>query len=141
MLVAGIQNLVAASSAVQALIGNPARFYPVVLPENPVYPCASYQVISDIPEYVLSGTKTIQQVRLQVDTWSGGPANATYLAAKNVQLAIRAALEGFRGQLLDGTNVAWIEVKHAADLYEQNARAYRTTMDYMIHFYPGANID
>lgn len=136
MLEVGIQNLVAADSGVQALIGNPARFYPVALPEDPSYPCASYQVISDVPSYTLAGPGGIEVKRIQIDTWSGGTVSASYLAAKNVQAAIRAVLELFYGELPDGTRVAGIFVAHSMDLYEQDARVYRTTTDYMVHFYP-----
>lgn len=136
MLEAGIQNLIAADAGVQALIGDPARLYPVALPEDPAFPCASYQVISDVPDYLLAGTSSIEVKRVQVDTWSGGTNNATYAAAKQVQAAIRTVLESFRGQLADGTRVAGIFVANAVDLFEQDARAYRTTTDYMVHFYP-----
>lgn len=136
MLEVGIQNLVAADSGVQALIGSPARLYPVALPEDPTYPCASYQVISDIPDYTLDKASNIEVKRIQIDAWSGGTVNASYLAAKNVQAAIRAVLELFYGALPDGTRVAGIFVANSTDLYEQDARAYRTTTDYMVHFYP-----
>jgi len=134
----GIAEFVAASSAIQALIGNPARFYPVLLPENVTYPCASYQVVSEVPNYLLSGESPMNQIRLQVDTWSGGASSATYAAAKAVQAAIRALLEGFSGPLPDGTNVAVILVSGSRDLYESDARCYRTTTDYMVQFYTGA---
>lgn len=136
MLEVGIQNLVVANAGVQALLGNPARFYPVVVPENPDYPCATYQVISDAPAYLLDGSQSIEVKRIQIDTWSGGPTAATYSSVKAVQAAIRAVLEGFTGQLSDGTVVAVILVANSTDLYEQDARSYRTTTDYLVHFYP-----
>jgi Protein of unknown function (DUF3168) len=137
MLEVGIQNLVAANAGVQALLGNPARFYPVVLPEDPAWPCASYQLISDVPDYLLRGVG-IEVKRLQVDSWSGGPTGASYLAVKNIDAAIRAVLDRFTGQLPDGTNVGAIFVANSRDEFEQDARAYRVTTDYMIHFYPAA---
>jgi hypothetical protein len=136
MLEAGIQALVGANAAVQALIGNPVRFYPVVLPEDPTYPCASYQVISETPQDLLSGELSIYPIRLQVDSWSGGTLNATYAAAKAVQAAIRAVMESFSGALPDGTRVAYIHVVNANDLFEQDARCYRTSTDFMIYIYP-----
>lgn len=137
MLEQGFYQRVVADSGVQAVIGNPARFYPVLLPESPTYPCASYQVISDVPDYTLDGGQGMNQKRIQVDTWSGGASSASYMDAKNAQAAIRAALETFRGQLPDGTWVAGILVANAKDEYEQDARAYRTTTDFMV-FYPAA---
>jgi hypothetical protein len=136
MLEAGIHQLVAADAGVRALIGAPARFYPVLVPDDPVYPCASFQVISDTPVDLLDGTLTIGPMRLQVDTWSGGIANASYASAKAVQAAIRAVLESFTGALPDGTFVNYIHVAMARDLYEQDARCYRTSTDFMILFCP-----
>jgi len=136
MLVAGLQQLVVADAGVQAAIGT--RFYPVLIPENVTYPCATYQVISDVPDYLLDGTKGLATIRLQVDTWSGGPANATYAQAKAAQKAIRSVLELYRGVLPDGTRVAGVFVTNAMDGFEQDSRSYRTTTDYMVTFYLGA---
>ena len=136
MLEAGIQQLLAANGGVQAVIGT--RIYPVLVPEDVTYPCASFQVISDVPEYLLDGTQGIGTTRIQVDTWSGGASNATYAAAKAAQVAIRAVLETFRGALPDGTQIAGIFVANALDTFEQDARAYRTTTDYMVMYYPAA---
>ena len=136
MVELGIYQRVAADSGVRAIIGNPARLYPVVLPESPTYPCATYQVISDVPAYVLVGAPPLKVMRIQVDTWSGGPENASYLDAKNAQVAIRAALDRFVGTLPDGTKVAGIFVANAHDEYGQDGRAYRTITDYIVNYYP-----
>lgn len=136
MVEAGIQQLLAANAGVQAVIGT--RIYPVLVPEDVTYPCASYQVISDVPLYLLAGSVALETKRIQIDTWSGGASNATYTAVKAAQAAIRAALESFRGPLPDGTIVAGIFVANAIDSFEQDARSYRTSTDYMVTFYPAA---
>ncbi len=136
MLEAGIQQLVVADAGVQAIIGT--RFYPVLVPENPTYPCATYQTISNAPSYLLEGQPTLSSMRIQVDTWSGGTKDATYLAAKQAQEAISEVLDLFKGTLPDGTRVAGIFVVGSRDLYEQDARVYRTTTDYQIFVYPDA---
>lgn len=120
----------------QAIIGT--RFYPVVLPEDPAYPCAVYLVVSDVPEYDLQGKVAMRAMRLQIDTWSGGLETAKWSDAKAAQAAFRCLLEGFRGKLPSGDVVAGIFVATAQDLYEPDARAYRTITDYLIHFYPTA---
>ncbi len=135
MIEPGIQQRVAQDATVQGLIG--ARFYPVVIPENPTYPCASYQVITNTPDYYLEGGRSIEQIRLQVDTWSGGTTGASYASAKAVQAAIRAVLDQFRGALPGGTQVAGIFVANASDGFLEDGRSFRTTTDYLIHFYPG----
>jgi hypothetical protein len=135
VLEAGIHQLVTADPGVQAVIGD--RFYPVVMIENTIYPCASYQVISDVPEYALDRSPGVEAIRLQVDTWSGGASNANYSDVKAAQAAIRKVLDLYSGLLPEGTRVAAIFVATASDTFEQDARCYRTTTDYMVHFYPG----
>lgn len=136
MIEAGIVQRVLADLGVQSTIGNPARFYPLLVPESAVYPCATYRVISDTPSYTLTGPSPLNLVRIQVDTWDGGTQNASYAQAKAAQAAIRAALELFAGQLPDGTWVAGIFVANAMDLYEQDARSYRTSTDFVVNYYP-----
>ena len=137
MVEQGIYQEIAANSGVQAVIGNPARLYPVLVPESPTYPCATYQVISDTPSYLLSASASrLNSMRIQVDTWDGGPDDASYGDAKAAQAAIRAVLELFVGTLPDGTQVAGIFVANAHDEYGQDARAYRTCTDYIVNYYP-----
>ena len=134
MLEAGIQQLVVADATVNSLIGT--RFYPVLVPENPTYPCATFQLISDVAGYSMSYEKGMEMKRIQVDSWSGGVEGASYLAAKNTDIAIRNVLELYRGTLPDGTIVGGIFVANSLDTYEQDARCYRTTTDYLVNYYP-----
>jgi hypothetical protein len=68
MLEAGLQQLVAANAAVQAILGTaPVRLFPLTPPEDVAYPCATYQVISDAPSYLLAGDTEIEVKRIQID--------------------------------------------------------------------------
>jgi hypothetical protein len=138
MVEVGIAQLVRAAAGVKAILGDPARMYPVLIPESPVYPLATYQLISDMADYTLDGSAGIEVKRIQIDTWSGGEVSASYLDAKNAAEAIRNVLEGYSGQLPEGTYVAGVFVAQMQDLYEQDARAYRVLTDYKICYYPPA---
>jgi hypothetical protein len=148
MLESGIQALVIANAAVAALIGT--QFYPVTPPEDVTGTFATYQVISDVPPYLLSGFPAgVNPMRLQIDTWSGGTSTATYGAAKAAQAAIRKLLAGtpktltsagspcFSGALPGGTLVAGILVINAMDGFEQDSRSYRCTTDFLVLYYAG----
>lgn len=140
MLEKGIAELVitgssSAAIAVRAVIGT--RFYPLVPPESAEYPCATYEVISNPPDYTLDGGQGMNQMRLQIQYRDGGPEDASYADAKAAQAAMRTLLEGFRGQLPDGTWVAGILVQDERDHYAQDAREYLPSTDFMI-FYPSA---
>ena len=123
---AGIQQLVTASEAVSALIG--ARMYPLILPESPVFPAVTYQVISSIEEMTLNGPLGIFTARVQVEAWSG-----SYGETKAVMAAIRAVLDGFTGALPDGTAVAnlWL-ADSPADSFAPEPRLYSTRQDFKL---------
>lgn len=138
MLEKGLAQLVITGSsgaalAVRAIIGT--RFYPLVPPEDPVYPCCTYEVISNPPDYTLDGGSGMNKMRLQIQYRSGGPISASYSDAKNAQAAMRALLENYRGQLPDGTWVSGILVADEKDGYMQDGREYGPRTDFMI-FYP-----
>jgi hypothetical protein len=148
MLEEGLQALVVANSAISALIGT--RFYPVIPPEDVTYPCATYQVISDVPDYELVGVPVaIVPVRIQIDSRSGGVSNASYGAARGVERAIRLLLAGkaktatsdgipcFSGALPNGTIVASIMLVNYHSGYNQDAREYVCSADYMVRYYAG----
>jgi Protein of unknown function (DUF3168) len=136
MVESGFAQHVAADVGVQAVIGNPARFYPVLVPESPAYPCGTYKVISDTPSYTLAGNSPLNSMRIQVDTWDGGLEDGSYADAKAAQAAIRDALELYVGLFPDGTRVAGIFVANAHDSYDQDARCFRTSTDYIVNYYP-----
>src|SRR5579871_220706 len=107
---AGFAQKVMATAGVQAVLGNPARFYPVVEPEDAMYPCAIYRVISDPRAVTLPAKVAHATMRIQVDAKSGGASNASYAAAKSAQLAIRTALELFAGLFPDGSKITGVLV-------------------------------
>ena len=123
---AGIQQLVTAAPAVSALIGS--RLYPLLLPDAPVYPAATYQVISCVEEQTLDGPTGIFTARVQVDAWS-----PSYSETKATAAAIRGVLDGFDGTLADGTRVAnmWL-CDSPADAFTPEARLYRTQQDFKL---------
>lgn len=142
MLETALFALLSQKESLQALLGtSPFRFFPDVPPENNAWPCARYQVISQMPTYLLSGQNVMETTRIQIDGLSGGASGAQYLAARQVVIAIRKIIEGFRGELpaaagFPAVNVAWVEVVGARDLYTQDSRAFGYSMDFMFHRYP-----
>jgi hypothetical protein len=48
--------------------------------------------------------------------------------------AINAAIDNYSGSLPDGTRVFGVQLYSCTDLYEQAARIYRVTADYMIQY-------
>lgn len=127
MLEASLQQIIATSTDFNALAGT--RLYPVLLPEDPALPAATYQRIFTTPLYALDGRVNFTEVRIQFDTWAND-----YGQAKQLMVAINAAIDNFSGKLSDGTQVFGIQLDTCNDLYEDAARIYRCSADYLIQF-------
>ena len=134
MIEDGLHQLMAADAGVTAIAGD--RIYPVNLPETMLNPdttvpaAATYQVITQVPDYTLDGPDGMVLARIQIDTWA-----TTYAAAKALARALRVVLDGFAGPLPDdaATEVQNIWRENAArDDFDRNARLYRVSADYRV---------
>ncbi len=122
---AGIQQRLIADPTVSALIGT--RVYPVILPDDPTLPGATYQRASAVRDYTTTGAVSLSRIRLQIDCWA-----LSYAEVKQLDAATRSCLEFFTGTLPDGTYVDSITIDSSQDLFESDARYYRVMTDYII---------
>ena len=101
----------------KTLVGN--RCYPLVMPQNPTLPAIVYQRIASAPSNTLATPPTIDQVRLQIDSYA-----ATYSEAKSTALSVRNAMESatFKATLQSDD-----------DSYEPETRLYRVSMDFYVY--------
>lgn len=127
MLEASLQKIITSSTDFNTLAGT--KLHPILLPEDPALPAATYQQIARTPLYTLDGRVNFTEVRIQFDTWAND-----YGQAKQLMAAINAAIDNFSGQLSDGTQVFGIQLDTCNDLYEDAARIYRCTADYLIQY-------
>lgn len=81
-------------AGLQALIGNPGRVYPHLMPQNPLYPAVTYFKIAGPREVAMGTDPGIVHGRFQIDAWG-----LTYLNTRDVGEQVRLALERFRGTL------------------------------------------
>jgi hypothetical protein len=127
MLEAGLQHLITSTNEFTTVAGS--RLFPLLLPDNPALPSATYQRITATPLYALDGRIQFTEARIQFDTWA-----ADYGQAKQLMDAINTAIDNFSGQLSDGTKVFGIQLDTCTDLYEESARIYRCSADYLIQY-------
>jgi hypothetical protein len=127
MIEAGLYQLITSSPAFSSVASN--RLHAVLLPTDSTLPAATYQRISTKALYTLDGRVNLTQARFQFDTWAG-----TYADAKNLMAAINTAIDNYSGDLPDGTHVFGVQLYSCSDRYEQEARIYRVTADYMIQY-------
>ena len=72
-----------------------ARIYPQILPETCTFPALTYQLISAIPDYDLTGPSDLTQARIQITIW--GRSAAAYLDVKTLAAKVKGYLSGYSG--------------------------------------------
>jgi hypothetical protein len=92
------------------------KVYPLVAPEKVAAPFIVYSRIASTPENTLEGGATIDQVRIQVDTYAN-----TYSAVKSLAESVRSAMEGSGAKATLQTD---------QDLFEPDLKLYRISQDY-----------
>lgn len=115
------------------------RVYPLMLPQDVAWPAITYQRISGVSDHHLGGPSGLTETRLQVDVWSQVRDGVdAHLEARRVALQVKAALDGFRGDVASSDSPpATLRIKSARlendqDLEEDEPRTYRVSLDFMI---------
>ena len=105
------------------------RIYPFPLPQNWASPAITFQRISGVRERGLDGPHGRARPRIQIDVW----AKQDYASAKNLAEELRQLLDGFAGTM--GTvTVDAVSLESDRDLYEDQARINRVSMDFLISY-------
>lgn len=113
-----IEKIVAAalkaSPAVQAACSG--RVYPLHIPQGTILPAVVYQRVYTSPDHTLSGY-TSEGVLLMVNSFA-----ATYAAAKDLALAVRAAMAATPLNAI---------LRNEMDLFDENAGVAFVTAEYL----------
>lgn len=110
------------TAGVTALISH--RFYPITLPQNPVLPAATFQLITEPRIHTLDGA-VAPKPYVQVDCWG-----RTMEEALNVGYAISTALDGYRGTLGGSLVVSSCLQKARRHIFEPETQEYRVSLDF-----------
>jgi hypothetical protein len=102
------------------------RIYPALMPQNPTFPCLTYQRISTHRYRIYHGAGQAAAPRFQIDSWA-----VSYAGAKALAAAVRVALDGYHGSMSPVT-VGACEIVNETDVYDEEARVYRVIQDYRI---------
>ena len=127
-LKAGIFSLLTTDPNIGPLVGT--RVYPILLPENATLPAIRYQFVggSSDPTFETSG---MQKVRVQFDCFGADPDSADVLRTTLIK-----ALNGYRGQLVDGTFLQNADLINALgiDFFDNDARQDRCMSEFYLWF-------
>lgn len=121
-----LRTKILAASPVSAIIAT--RFYPDLLPQDVVYPCASLVLVGGTEDATLaSGTCGIADDRVQINAWA-----TTRKAAWELMDLIREAIIGYQGTT--GTTVFGcirLELR-ARTFYEDEFKVWQVQQDYIV---------
>jgi len=109
-----IRALLVAAPAVTALVGQ--RISPAFRAQGEDVPCVTLTLVAVTPQNHLAGVPTLDQNRVQVDSWA-----ATYAGARDVAAAVRTALEA-----------AGLAMESEFDEYEAEVEEYRVSQDFYV---------
>lgn len=118
-----------------AIVGQ--KVYAAPAPAEAVPPRVSYQLISDIPDRVLSGNVNRRVVRLQLDAWSADDDKATSGAIADVLEALLIDRAEYRppiGGLVVGTvfKISDCSLLDRGQLYDDPAHEHRASCDFRV---------
>lgn len=131
MMPALISHLLA-DTAVAALVST--RVYPERLPDSTsatpnTMPLITCQML-DEPVVTTHNVNVIFRARVQVDAWGG-----SYKSAHSVADAIQAALQGYVGNMGNGSIIVGGVFRQAKrDASEPNVSLFRVSQDYLINW-------
>lgn len=128
MLTSGLVSLLLTNSTVSAIVGT--RIQPIPAPEDlNQYPCITYQVVSDVSGYTLTGTDGVTTTRIVFNCRA-----IRYLDARNLAMAVKSALTAYRGTLPDGSIVYETQIVNVVDAFEDGSRIYKTSVHAVITY-------
>lgn len=130
-------SLLQAQPAITALIGSGvnARLFPVILPQDPIFPCLSYQIISGPRDYTQDGADGVVRFRVQCNLYG-----STYAQVKALRDALESSVSGLHNQSFGSPSVKvkGVFITNERDTFEQAlsqlppGAPYRKSVDLMI---------
>jgi hypothetical protein len=126
MLTTGLVAFLLEQTPITAIVGNAIQ--PIPAPSDlSLFPCITYQMASDVPEYTLTGTAGLSRARIVLDCLA--PFNpGGYLVSRNLALAVKSAISGYEGTFPDGTQVFIAEVVNVTDNFDNDAMLSRSSV-------------
>ena len=127
---------VAAIAAAVGGTGAGARVWVNELPQSPTpkWPAITYQLISGRPEYTLSSTAGVAEVRIQIDCWSGRREDVSaYDEVRDLAELVRGALSAFKGTS-DGVVIQSCFLVGRRVLSDDETGTDRESLDFLVSY-------
>jgi len=128
MLTNGLISLLLANSGIATVVGS--RIQPIPAPEDlKQYPCITYQTVSDVAGYTLTGIDGVTSTRIIFNCFA-----VRYLDAHSLALLVKSALAAYRGTLNDGSVVYETQVVNITDSYVDGSRIYKVSVHVVLTY-------
>lgn len=133
MIELALRSLLLANTRVATLVQS--RVYPVHLPQAPVYPAITYQVITGASEYSHDGPSQLANLRVQFDLYAG--SHVSVLQLRNAVMQALSGTSGVYGS--PPVRIQGVFRTMEVDAYEQQLersgpRVWRKTLDFNLWF-------
>lgn len=126
-----VHSVLSAHAGVVAIVGTPARIYPVVMPQEPTYPCITYRRVASERLQGVQSDPGMARVRLQVTSWASKYEDLKTLA-EQVRLALERHGSAVTGTTIAGTTVYDIFMGSEADAYEPELDVFAHATDFTV---------
>lgn len=126
MLSVGLYALLAGESTITDIVAD--RIEPIELSIGQTMPALTYKFVggSSSPTFATSG---MQKMRTEFSCYA-----SSQLQADTLREAIRKFLNGFSGELSDGTFLQNADLVQSVDFFDDDARQYRCAIEFYLWF-------
>lgn len=123
-----VRAFLLASPDVFAIVRD--RVYPAPAPQNVASPFVTFSRITAERNYTIYGPDRLTGALLQIDCWSDAPEyQGSYRIAKQLGIAVRQALHGFRG-MMGPVRIQETDLEGERDLFEAQDHTRRVSFDF-----------
>ena len=133
-LIQGLISLLLEQTSITSVVAGGTAVQTIPAPtETSGYPAVVIHQVSETNEYTLNGNVGMTHARICLDCLA--PQNpGGYGIARNLAIAVKKTLDGFIGNLPDGTHVWFSEVVSVSDSFDADATISCTTVQALITF-------
>jgi len=122
-----IHSLLSADSAVTALVSN--NIFPIITPQNTVFPSITYETIGTQPMEVIGWQKIADTIDVQINIFA-----PTYTQAIDIKEAIKTVLDYKNGFVSNGLSFCGITPINDMDgAYDYDLNVYHQILKYEFH--------
>lgn len=120
-----IYSILSADLTLNTLVSN--RIYPVIATQRESYPLLTYSIITNNPSDTKTGASTVDQYRVQFDSYA-----EDYDTAHDIMIRLREVIDRYPHLSISGIALDGISYISQNDGYEDEGQLFRVSADYYV---------